>query len=1149
MTSSALRYRGQRLVLAAVLTLGSLAAVLPAHPAKAAGPPAKPAGPGKIAPELVERMQNAGNLRSGGRLEAVVVLGARPEVAPDSTGPAEVREDLAESAAASQAPVVSLVKSQGDEVVNTFWLKNMVLVRAKPATLRQIASLAPVERVIPNFELKAPEGKPEAASAKALRAAASTWGVTKIGADRVRSERGLTGDGVRVAVLDTGVDISHPDLAGKLVTADAADPAYPGGWIEFGPDGRPVPSTPHDSAYHGTHVAGTIAGGDASGTQIGVAPGADLMAGLVIPGGRGSLAQVIAGMEWAVAPYDAQGRPAGKPANVVSMSLGGDGYSDEMVEPARNIYRAGAFPAFAIGNDCAPGGSASPGNIYEAVAVGATDGNDDVADFSCGGVVNRDDWVSAPAEWPDSYIVPDVSAPGVDVLSAMPDGEYAMLSGTSMATPHVSGTIALMMQARPGLGVDEALDILEGTSFSDTRYGALPNDRFGAGRIDAYAAVAEAALDSGVRGTVTDGKTRKPLAGVAVTRAGGRTVTTDAQGRFEMRVAAGSYDLTLTRFGYRSSTLRVQVKAHRFAEPSVALDQTRRGGITGKVVYGPTGITVAGSTVTVLAVPDRLAATTDVNGKYTITDVPEGDYQVAAVAPGLSRSEPLAVGVHQGRSSSGRADITLPRAPATERVSLGAEGRQGDTDSWWPRLSADGSAVAFASAASTLVPDDTNNDLDAFVTDLHTGATERVSVASDGTQSDAFSLTPTLNADGRYAGFSSGATNLVPGDTNGQTDAFVRDRRSGTTELVSVATDGTLADGLSSAPSFSADGRFAVFNSDATNLVPGDTNGGTDVFVRDRQARTTERVSLGRGGAQASGSSREQSISADGRYVAFESGAADLVDGDTNERSDLFVRDRQAGTTELIPAPEGIDPFSPQISGDGRSVVFIGSGRTGWQIYLYDRQSRATTLVSAAPDGAAGDDWSFAPSVSGDGRTVVFYSTAKNLVTPATSGHYDVYVRDLAAGTTERISTDPRGGDGDGSSELPSVSGDGRFVAFQSTSANLTLGDTNRHSDIFVRDRRPGPEPRFALTGLEIAPKGPRSGKPVRISAWVKNVGEKAGGYDAVLLVGDDAEVRRTVQVRPGKAEQVCFEVRAGAAGDYTVKLGPLTGTFTVRRR
>lgn len=570
-----------------------------------------------------------------------------------------------------------------------------------------------------------------------------------------------------------------------------------------------------------------------------------------------------------------------------------------------------------------------------------------------------------------------------------------------------------MLQARPDLSVDEALTILEGTSFFDKRYGERPNTRYGAGRIDAYAAVAEAALKSGIRGTVTDDRTRRPLAGVTVTLTStGRTFQTDEQGRFEIRIGSGTYDLKLSRFGYRSESTRVRVTADRFSDVRLALERTRWGRLSGKVAYGPTGSTVPGATVTVLGVPDRLTATTDINGRYAIDDVPEGTYQVVASAAGVSTSDPQQVAVH-GKKANGKADFALPRPSPTKRVSLAADGAQGDDDAWWPRLSADGSLVAWASPASNLVPDDTNNDVDVFVTDRRTGAIERVSVASDGTQADAFSLLPDISADGRYVGFSSGATNLVPGDTNGRSDVFVRDRSTGKTERVSVASGAVQADGSSRDPAISADGRFVAFDSDGTNLVPGDTNGHVDVFVRDRQT----------------------------------------------------------GTTEMVPAPEGTEGGTPSISADGRMVVYLTSGGPmGFQVFSYDRQARTTALVSAGPDGGIGDNASYGPSIGADGRTAVFYSYAGNLAAGDTNGQLDVFVRDLKAGTTERVSTGTKGAEGNGMSELPTISDDGRYVAFQSTSGNLVDDDTNRRSDIFVHDRTPGPEPRFVLADLAISP-------------------------------------------------------------------------------
>ncbi|MFB4274278.1 S8 family serine peptidase [Nonomuraea sp. MTCD27] len=1110
-----------------------------ASPATAAEPvTAEPAPQPKIDAKLAEQMKSA-----RGRLEAAVVLRTVQDP-PEPESAAEARAALKASAAPVQEPIVQFVQSRGDQVVNTFWLKNMVLVRATPATLAALAELDLVDRIIPNFTLTAPEPG-RGATPRATAADAATWGIAKIGADRVRGERGLTGKGVRVAVLDTGIDATHPDLKGKLVTADAADPKHPGGWIEFGPDGKPVPTEPHDSSYHGTHVAGTIAGGDASGTQIGVAPGAELMAGLVIPGGSGTLAQVIAGMQWALAPYAADGRPAGKPADVVSMSLGAEGYADELIEPARNIHRAGAFPSFAIGNDCAEGQSGSPGNVYEAVAVGATDVNDEVPDFSCGGVVKHTDWFAAPPEWPDSYVVPDVSAPGVDVVSAMPGGQYAALNGTSMATPHVSGTVALMLEARPDLTVDAAEEILAGTSVSDDRYGPRPNARVGQGRIDAYAAVAEAALKSGVRGTVIDGRSRRPLAGVRVVRADGRGTETGADGRFELRLAPGEHELTLSRFGYETGSETFRVKADRLSDVRLELERTRWSTISGRVAYEPTGSTVPGATVTVLGVPDELAGTTDASGRYTIKDVPAGEYQVSAHAPGVSRSDPVAVTV--GRRPA-TADVTLPRRPRTDRVSLGSDGRQGNHDAWWPEMSGDGSVVVFASFASNLADDqDTNGELDIFATDLRTRVTERVSVPTGGGLADAFSLSPTVSRDGRFVGFNSGAANLVPGDGNGMTDSFVRDRRTGTTEMVSVSSEGTPGDGISGAPRLSADGRFAVFDSGAANLVPGDTNERNDVFLRDRQTGRTERISVAQDGSQVNGNAREATISADGRYVAFQSDAADLVPGDDNGVIDSFVLDRQSGTLKRVTGPyPDTDTSAPVISAGGTALAF-GNGVGLGEIYVHDLTTGRSRMVSATLDGKPSNALTFAPSLSADGGKVVFYSDSGELVSGDANNRSDIFLRDVAAGTTTRISAGPRGEEGDGRADLPSISDDGRYVAFESTSANLVEGDTNKRSDVFVHDLVAGPEALFAVGGLEVSPAVSRSGR-VEVRAVVKNVGELAGSYEAVLRVNGEEDQRRSLTLAPGRSTRVSFGLRRSEAGIYTVVLGPLTGQFTVKR-
>jgi Tol biopolymer transport system component len=365
-----------------------------------------------------------------------------------------------------------------------------------------------------------------------------------------------------------------------------------------------------------------------------------------------------------------------------------------------------------------------------------------------------------------------------------------------------------------------------------------------------------------------------------------------------------------------------------------------------------------------------------------------------------------------------------------ERLSLATDGTQsiagssGD-GSTFPSLSADGRFVAFASAAPNLVPGDTNGIPDAFVRDRLTGTTERVSVATGGAQATPGttswgSIDPAISADGRFVVFISDATNLVTGDTNGLSDIFLRDRTLGTTVRLSVtsagvqSTGGLIGEG-SDNPSISADGRFIAFTSETTNIVSGDTNTVTDVFVRDRVANTTVRVSVATGGAQATGGpSGFPLISGDGRFIVFQSSATNLVAGDTNGTWDVFVRDRVGGTTERV------------------SVATGGAQGTG-------------TGMSALEAGF--------PSISADGRFVAFTTDANNLVSNDTNGRADIFVRDRLAGVTERVNVGWFGEEAQGgASNSPSLSADGSFVAFVSSADNLVPGGGG-DAQIYLRDR------------------------------------------------------------------------------------------------
>ncbi|HVM12370.1 MAG TPA: hypothetical protein VM638_07845, partial [Actinomycetota bacterium] len=246
------------------------------------------------------------------------------------------------------------------------------------------------------------------------------------------------------------------------------------------------------------------------------------------------------------------------------------------------------------------------------------------------------------------------------------------------------------------------------------------------------------------------------------------------------------------------------------------------------------------------------------------------------------------------------------RPGKTERISVSTSGAQVTGHNIDAAISPDGRFVVFASSASTLVPGDTNGAFDVFVRDLGAHVTERVSVASDGKEANGPSASgfsyyrAKITPGGRFVVFASDASNLVPGDTNDQTDVFVHDRLTRKTELVSAPAGGGVGDRSSVYPAISTDGRYVAFVSWATNMVPGDTNEAGDVFVRDRLAQRTERVSLATSGAEANGLSLPAFISGDGRFVAFGSSASNLVPNDNNATSDVFVRDRATGTTERV---------------------------------------------------------------------------------------------------------------------------------------------------------------------------------------------------------------------------------------------------------
>jgi Tol biopolymer transport system component len=384
-----------------------------------------------------------------------------------------------------------------------------------------------------------------------------------------------------------------------------------------------------------------------------------------------------------------------------------------------------------------------------------------------------------------------------------------------------------------------------------------------------------------------------------------------------------------------------------------------------------------------------------------------------------------------------------------------------------PRLSSTGRWVAFDTEAGNVVANDTNRTWDVFLRDRSSGTTTRVSTGVAGTQSDGASFGAALSAGGRFVAFESEADNLVIGDSNHVDDVFVRDMQTGLTERISVARTGAQANGFSSSPAISARGRFVAFYSNATNLVRGDTNGHLDVFVHDRLTGSTQRVSVSGAERQANRQSQVGvgGLSANGRYVAFESYATNLVRGDTNRTWDVYVRDRVAGTTRRVSVTSrgaqvhGVSEL-PAISGDGRIVAFDSDAddivrhdtNRAWDVFTANLRTGAVRRASVATGGgqAAGD--STAPSISADGKYVAFDSEASDLVPGDTNRTGDVFLRDRLDARTGRVSVSNGEAQADDRSWSATISADGRHVGFASWADNLVPSDANGQPDVFVRD-------------------------------------------------------------------------------------------------
>lgn len=451
------------------------------------------------------------------------------------------------------------------------------------------------------------------------------------------------------------------------------------------------------------------------------------------------------------------------------------------------------------------------------------------------------------------------------------------------------------------------------------------------------------------------------------------------------------------------------------ASPSSA-DGGASFAVTAQVFSGtgePANSTFTGVTLTSNSLPFAVAPAplnTDANGVVTF------NVNFPSTAEGSTTLTVRAGGVDAATSNS--ISVSAANVRMVERVSLDSMGNQSAASSRQPSISGDGRHVTFESSAALTA--EGSSGAEVYLYDRDADTVQLISKDTMGGFGDLADFEASISSDGMVVAFVGESNDLVPGDT-GEFDIFAFESTGGTLERVSLDNMGNPGDNTSQGrPSLSSDGRFVAFTSQAGNLVPGDTNGFTDAFVYDRTNDTIERVSVDSMGNEADSTSFNVSISGDGRYVAFSSNARNLVPGDTNLNVDIFVYDRNTDTIERVSlnntgAEANGGCINPAISADGRYVAFgsqsvdnLVTGINGNQIYLYDREMDTVEAVSQV-GGVPGNGQSDRASISADGRYVAFSSEASNLVPDDTNGTYDVFVFDRTTKQIARASVDVNG--------------------------------------------------------------------------------------------------------------------------------------------
>jgi uncharacterized repeat protein (TIGR01451 family) len=611
----------------------------------------------KVEPALLKRLVEG----NGGRMPIIVEMKTVPELGAARAEPDPTRRrqavitTLQGTAQRSQASVLAVLAEReaigGAANVRSFWIFNGLAADADLDTVLALAARPEVRIIRRDHEYRITDGLQVLPDALPYGQGVE-WNIARIRADLVWQALQVDGTGVVVANIDTGVDWLHPALQTRYRGYDPHGlHVHTCNWFDATGGGATYPV---DSQGHGTHTMGTIVGEGG----IGVAPGATWVGVRAFNSqGVGQESWLHAAMQWIVDPG-----PDCTPPDVVSNSWSSSGGGTAVFRPDVQALRtAGIFVPFAAGNGGPSSGSIeAPAAYPEAFAVGAVTSDDVVASFSGRG----------PSTWYGSSLIkPDVSAPGVDVHSSLPGGAYGESDGTSMATPHVAGLAALMLQADPSLSVSQLETIIKKTVVP--LGSPIPNNDYGWGRIDAYAAVS-AVSDAGIfSGMVIRAVDGVPIVGATLTAdpsTFGPSVATltAADGTYTIALAPGRYRLTASAFGYDSVSQVVEAVANTTSVANFALTASPTGTLTGRVTSGGQAVTPP-ATVVVSGTP--LTITTDATGVYT-TYLPDGVYTLTVTSPGHRVAMASAVSISAGETTV--RDFDLITAPTILLVDSGA---------------------------------------------------------------------------------------------------------------------------------------------------------------------------------------------------------------------------------------------------------------------------------------------------------------------------------------------------------------------------------------------------------------------------------------------------------------------------------------------